>query len=138
MSKNKRNSTYALLRGLRARRRRNRQLDDKRRTDVDFALDLDRATVLLHNDRQLTESAWLKSGDNLRSGELVVRYERSGDRIVFSVVEERASDSPVLSPPSHPPPGVAPQNNGASELPVDIASPTTTSGKKKLAASMVG
>ncbi len=91
------------------------------------------STVLLHNDRQLTESAWLKSGDSLRSGNQIVRYERSGDRIVFSVVEERDGDSPVLSPPSHPPPGVAPQNNDPDELPVDIAPPTTTSGKKKLA-----
>ena len=95
------------------------------------------STVLLHNDRQLTESAWLKSGDSLRSGKLLVRYERSGDRIGFSVVEERASDSPVLSPPSDPPPGFAPQKNGPDELPVNIAPPTTTSGKKKLAIGVV-
>ena len=93
--------------------------------------------VLLHNDRQLTESAWLKSGDSLCSGKLIVRYERSGDRIIFSVSEERASDSPVLSPPSHPPPGAASQNNGTDELPVDIAPPTTASGKKKLVIGLV-
>ncbi|MBT8355713.1 MAG: PEGA domain-containing protein [Desulfofustis sp.] len=95
------------------------------------------SALLLHNDRQLTESAWLKSGDCLRSGKVVARYERSGERIIFDVVEERSGESPVLSPPSHPPPGVSPQNNGADELPVDIAPPATSSGKKKLAVGVV-
>ncbi|RZW19173.1 MAG: hypothetical protein EX260_08135, partial [Desulfobulbaceae bacterium] len=57
------------------------------------------SALLLHNDRQLTESAWLKSGDSLRSGKVVARYERSGERIIFDVVEERSGESPVLSPP---------------------------------------
>ena len=35
------------------------------------------SALLLHNNRQLSESAWLKSGDSLRSGKIVVHYERS-------------------------------------------------------------
>lgn len=95
------------------------------------------AVPLLHNDRQLTESAWLKSGDTLRCGPFLARFERSGDRIVFRVAEERAADSPVLSPPPHPPPGHIGQNNGGDELPVDIAPPTKTSRRKKIGVAAI-
>ena len=92
---------------------------------------------LLHNDRELTESVWLKSADTLRSGPLVIHYERSGDRVVFRVVRERAADSPVLSPPPQPPPSANAQLNGGDELPVEIASPQPTSGKKKIGIAAV-
>ena len=95
------------------------------------------STALLHNDRTLTESAWLKSGDLLRCGSAVIRFERSGDRIVFTVAEAQAADSPILSPPSQPPPGLSWQNSGGDELPVDIAPPVGGSGRKKFVVAAV-
>lgn len=94
-------------------------------------------SVLLHNDRSLTESAWLKSGDLLHCGQAAVRFERSGDRIVFTATEAQPADLPVLSPPSQPPPEASRHNNGAEELPVNIAAPVRGSAGKKFAVAAV-
>ncbi|MGI9537403.1 MAG: PEGA domain-containing protein, partial [Desulfocapsaceae bacterium] len=88
---------------------------------------------LLHNDRQLLESAWLKSKDRVWCKSFVIHYERSGDRIHFSVAEEHDAESPVLTPPLDPPPETVLQGDAAEELPVDIGRTGGTSGKKKMA-----
>jgi len=98
------------------------------------------AVPLLHNDRQLLESTWLKSKDRLSSESFVIIYERSGDRLLFRVAEERGGEAPILSPPSHPPPGTVSQEHTITteELPVDIARSGGTSGKKKAAIAVFG
>ena len=98
------------------------------------------AVPLLHNDRQLLESTWLKSKDRLSCESFVISYERSGDRIFFRVAEERGGEAPILSPPSHPPPGTVSQEHTITteELPVDIARSGGTSGKKKAAIAVFG
>lgn len=98
------------------------------------------AVPLLHNDRQLLESTWLKSKDRLSCEAFVISYERSGDRILFRVAEERGGEAPILSPPSHPPPGAVSQGNSTTteELPVDIARSGGSSGKKKAAIAVFG
>ena len=98
------------------------------------------AVPLLHNDRQLLESTWLKSKDRLSSESFEISYERSGDRLLFRVAEERGGEAPILSPPSHPPPGTVSQEHTITteELPVDIARSGGTSGKKKAAIAVFG
>ena len=88
------------------------------------------AVPLLHNDRQLLESTWLKSKDRLSCESFAISYERSGDRILFQVAEERGGDAPILSPPSHPPPGAVSQENSTrGERPGVIARSGGASGE---------
>ena len=62
---------------------------------------------LVHNDHLLSESAWLKSKDQLSSESSVIHYELSGDRILFTVAELiQHSGNPSLSPPQEPPPAL--------------------------------
>lgn len=95
-------------------------------------------TPLFHNDRYLTDSAWLKSGDQIRSDRAVVKYELSGDRFNFTVTdaESRSSDK-ALSPPQGPPPGLDPTAND-QHLPVHIDDKTVPSTAKKIALIITG
>ncbi|MBW2683166.1 MAG: PEGA domain-containing protein, partial [Deltaproteobacteria bacterium] len=94
---------------------------------------------LFHNDRHLTESAWLKSGDQIRSGHAVVHYGLRGDRLQFTVTEAEAGLSEkMLSPPREPPTGNDPTGDDIRHLPVRIDDKTVPSTAKKIAAIIIG
>lgn len=94
---------------------------------------------LFHNDRHLTESAWLKSGDQIRSGHAVVHYELRGDRLQFTVTEaESGLSEKMLSPPREPPAGNDPTGDDSRHLPVRIDDKTVPSTAKKIAAIITG
>lgn len=94
---------------------------------------------LFHNDRLLNESVWLKSNDQMRCRSYVIRYERSGDRSIFSVVQaDQEPVSPVLSPPLQAPHDNSRNGEGAEEIPVDITGSNLTSRRKKIALGAVG
>lgn len=97
-------------------------------------------TPLFHNDRHLTESAWLKSGDQIRSGHTVVQYELRGDRFQFTVTEaESGLSAKMLSPPrEEPPTGSDPTGDDSRQLPVRIDDKTVPSTARKIAVIMTG
>ena len=73
----------------------------------------------------------------MRCERFVVLFERSGDRLLFRITEEQTGASPILSPPPHPPPGTTRTDEMGEELPVEIAGPARSSGKKKVAVASV-
>ncbi|HHJ16836.1 MAG TPA: PEGA domain-containing protein [Gammaproteobacteria bacterium] len=57
---------------------------------------------LFHNHERITDSTWLKSGDQVQLGESVLHWTVQGDQVSIQV---RQADSEVqLKPPSQPPP----------------------------------
>ncbi len=91
---------------------------------------------LLHNDRLLTESAWLKSNDRLRSESFVVEYRRSGERITFSVDgADREAAFPELSPP--PLSNQSVSGDSGADIPVEVKRHKQTSRGKKIAFGFV-
>lgn len=63
---------------------------------------------IYHNDQPLTNSVWLKSGDTLRWGLFLIRWELSGRRVEIRV--SRLSTEP-LTPPVAPPVLAAPERD---------------------------
>ena len=57
---------------------------------------------LFHNHEHLTASKWLKSGDLLEIGDVVLHWKVLGDKVDISIGERRAAAD--LAPPSSPPP----------------------------------
>ncbi len=103
-----------------------------------FVQPVERAgSPLLHNDRRLSKSVWLKSKDQLRGDLVVVDYQRSGDRISFSVNEaDQDFLSPELSPPLQPPQH-SPVNETGAEIPVEVSRPKSSGRGKKAALGLI-
>ncbi|MEJ2056396.1 MAG: PEGA domain-containing protein [Desulfofustis sp.] len=93
------------------------------------------SSPLLHNDRLLTDSTWLKSNDELRCESFAVEYRRSGDRVTFSVIG--AAQKPV-SPGLSPPPLQSLSGDSGMDIPVDVNRPRKTGPGKKIAFGLVG
>lgn len=92
---------------------------------------------LLHNDRLLSASAWLKSNDQVSGKSFVVEYRRSGDRISFDVISAERTVSPTpLSPPPQPPNQPLSADNGAA-IPVTVKRPGKTGSGKKFAFGLI-
>jgi len=76
----------------------------------------DAALPLYHNHERITESTWLKSGDQLQLGDAVLHWTVQGDQV--SVQVQEAGGEVQLRPPQQPPPA------GSEPLPVmDNAAP---------------
>lgn len=59
---------------------------------------------IYHNDQKVTASVWLKSGDSLRCGEYIIRWELSGERVEVRVSQVSALPIPMpLAPPAELP-----------------------------------
>jgi len=94
--------------------------------------------VLFHNNRYLTGSVWLKSGDEFRSSRTGVRYEMKGDCLIFTVaVVESGVSEKELRPPAGPPP-LGEKNYEDRHLPVQLETSTGGSKARRLALSLVG
>ena len=61
------------------------------------------APSVFHNDEIVTTSVWIKSGDTIRIGNMVIAYKVSGDRIILTVMEQEAEEASALIPPAIPP-----------------------------------
>ena len=60
-----------------------------------------------HNHRQLTDSVWLKSGDQVQAGDAVLHWTVQGDQVLVDVRGRQAKPDPPFPPPQ-PPPGRPP------------------------------
>ncbi len=69
-------------------------------------------TLLYHNDEALTASVWLKSGDQTRIGDSVLRWHLSGQRLEVHISHATAD---LLQPPAEPPGPVAATPAGESD-----------------------
>ena len=93
---------------------------------------------LFHNNRILHESKWLKSNDTIQQGDYIIRYQKKGDQLQFSVFEHRQdrSSQQALKPPSDPPP---PSNGPPSaSIPVNIGNNKTRTRARKLSIAALG
>jgi formylglycine-generating enzyme required for sulfatase activity len=72
---------------------------------------------LFHNHERLTESRWLKSGDQVQAGEALLDWTVKGDQVFITTRTRPAAVD--LSPPPGPPPA-APRSGGAAVI---IAAP---------------
>ena len=70
---------------------------------------------LFHNHERMTESTWLKSGDQVQLGEVVLHWTVRGDQVFISLGERRAQ--PPLAPPDDPPPPTDPATGDTPVLP---------------------
>ncbi len=68
--------------------------------------------LLYHNDEALTASVWLKSGDQTRIGDSVLRWHLSGQRLEVHISHATAD---LLQPPTEPPGPVAATPAGESD-----------------------
>jgi formylglycine-generating enzyme required for sulfatase activity len=75
---------------------------------------------LYHNHEQLTESHWLKSGDQVQVGESMLDWTVKGDQVFITVHARPTALS--LSPPPGPPPAAAP-GSGSTPLITTTAPP---------------
>jgi len=66
------------------------------------------------NDEQLSDSAWLKSGDRIQLGDAQISWTVKGDKVLIEVLKQAADQS--LRPPLQAPPDKPPANN--NDLPV--------------------
>jgi formylglycine-generating enzyme required for sulfatase activity len=67
-------------------------------------------TPLFHNRERLTESCWLKSGDQVEAGAALLDWTVKGDQ-VFITVRARAAGVPLLPPPGPPLGGTLPSGD---------------------------
>jgi len=94
--------------------------------------------VLFHNNRYITGSVWLKSGDEFRSGQISVRYEMKGDCLIFTVtVIESGASEKVLIPPVEPPSG-GEKNDEGLHLPVQLETSAGSSRARRFALALIG
>ncbi len=87
-------------------------------------------SVVFLNDEQLSDSAWLKSGDQIQVGESLIQWTVKGDKVLLDVL--RQTDTQSLKPPLQAPPDRPPAVS--NELPVHTrkASPGNTTKRTRL------
>ncbi len=72
---------------------------------------VDTGLSLFHNHQRLSESAWLKSGDQVQIGTTLLDWTVKGDQ-VFINVQQRSLEE-TLKPPAAPPPATSKLNDTA-------------------------
>jgi formylglycine-generating enzyme required for sulfatase activity len=82
------------------------------------------ASPLLHNDRIITESTWLKSKDTLQIDKYRIFYEHRGDRLFFTVSDHPAPRPSYIPQPPSQPPDASAENTGE---PIPVESPPAAS-----------
>jgi len=75
---------------------------------------VDPSYALFHNHERVTDSTWLKSGDQLQMGEAVLYWSVQGDQVFISLGQRLAQ--PPLVPPDDPPPLSEPEKGDTSAL----------------------
>ena len=82
---------------------------------------------LFHNHQRVTESTWLKSGDQLQIGDAVLVWTVKGDQVFISLGQ--GSAQPPLIPPDDPPPVPEPAR---ADTPAAAEAPPSRRGHRKL------
>lgn len=83
---------------------------------------------LFHNSERLKDSQWLKSGDRIQTGEILLTWQVQGDKVLIDAV--RQLEVPVPQPPLHAPPEPPVANN--VDMPVHVEKPASSrSGKTR-------
>jgi formylglycine-generating enzyme required for sulfatase activity len=82
---------------------------------------------LFHNHQRVTESTWLKSGDQLQIGDAVLVWTVKGDQVFISLGQ--GSAQPPLIPPDDPPP--LPES-ALADTPAAAEAPPSRHGHRKL------
>ncbi len=92
------------------------------------------SSPLFHNNRHLFESRWLKSHDTIQCGKAVISYQKIGDKLIFTVSEQRTDQlqQSSLHPPHDPPPGHDHAGDPAASIPVHIDNERPFSKKKRM------
>ena len=88
----------------------------------------DPAHQLFHNHERLTDSSWLKSGDQVQIGEAVLDWVVQGDQVFISL-GQRQAQTPPLTPPDDPPPAEA--TAGESSVPAATSAAAHGHGRLK-------
>ena len=73
----------------------------------------DETSLLFHNHEQLSDSRWLKSGDEVQVGDAVMSWTVQGDMVIIATrtqplaaVVTPPADTPTLLPPKRPVPEI--------------------------------
>ncbi|MCK5360824.1 MAG: PEGA domain-containing protein, partial [Gammaproteobacteria bacterium] len=83
--------------------------------------------IIFHNNERLTASAWLKSGDRVVIGDVMVSWEVQGDKVLIDVLHQPDIHQP--QPPVQAPPGQPAARN--DELPVHAEKLDHSDGGKR-------
>ena len=75
-----------------------------------FVQPADASVELFHNQQRISESAWLKSGDQIDVGEAHIRWVVRGDQVHVQVSDRQAVQQ-QLKPPATSPPTAAQCNS---------------------------
>ncbi len=93
---------------------------------------------LFHNNRHLSESSWLKSKDKIQHGTTLISYLKKGDKLFFTVSEQRPEQQQLLRPPHEPPPQHDQPGDTPGSIPVHIDNNQPVSKGRKILTAVLG